>query len=415
MFKSFFPRPTMFFLSVIVWTTVCVAAWFLFSNNIANALGINIALDPNKPVIGLAHFYTNSFLFFSAYYFLSIIIFAVFWFKFSPHKWQYWSILGSALIMYSTYFSVQVSVALNAWRRPFGDTLIKAFNKDATEPVTAQVLYDLLLIFLSIVMLMVAVFVLTRFFVSHYVFRWRTAMNEYYTEHWKKLRNIEGASQRVQEDTMIFAKIVEGLGVSIVDSVMTLFAFLPILWSLSSYVTTLPVIGEIPAPLFQAVIFWSLLGTVLLITVGIKLPGLEFNNQKVEAAYRKELVYGEDNEERANPATLRELFNNVRKNYFRIYFHYAYFNIARSFYLQLDNIFAYVILIPTIIAGTITYGIFQQILTAFSQVGSSFQLLVHSWPTIIELISVRKRLKAFEATLKDEELSGIEKEQDFKA
>ena len=37
-------------------------------------------------------------------------------------------------------------------------------------------------------------------------------------------------------------------------------------------------------------------GTVLLMVVGIKLPGLQFNNQKVEAAYRKELVYGEDHE-----------------------------------------------------------------------------------------------------------------------
>ena len=39
-------------------------------------------------------------------------------------------------------------------------------------------------------------------------------------------------------------------------------------------------------------------GTVLLMVVGNKLPGLQFNNQKVEAAYRKELVYGEDYEER---------------------------------------------------------------------------------------------------------------------
>ena len=235
-------------------------------------------------------------------------------------------------------------------------------------------------------------------------------MNDYYTEHWQKLRKIEGASQRVQEDTMIFARIVEGLGVSIVDSVMTLFAFLPILWSLSSYVTALPIVGEIPAPLFQAAIFWSLFGTILLMVAGIKLPGLEFNNQKVEAAYRKELVYGEDSEEHAEPVTLKELFNNVRKNYFRIYLHYSYFNVARMFYLQVDNIFAYIILIPTIIAGKITYGLFQQIITAFGQVGSSFQFLVNSWPTIIELISVQKRLKAFESTLNDEELSDIEKD-----
>lgn len=41
--------------------------------------------------------------------------------------------------------------------------------------------------------------------------------------------------------------------------------------------------------------------------VGNKLPGLQFNNQKVEAAYRKELVYGEDYEERAQPKTLKRI------------------------------------------------------------------------------------------------------------
>ena len=59
--------------------------------------------------------------------------------------------------------------------------------------------------------------------------------------------------------------------------------------------------------------------------VGIKLPGLEFRNQRVEAAFRKELVYGEDDETRATPPTIKELFSNVRRNYFRLYFHYMYF------------------------------------------------------------------------------------------
>ena len=42
----------------------------------------------------------------------------------------------------------------------------------------------------------------------------------------------------------------------------------------------------------------------MLAAVGIKLPGLEFNNQKVEAAYRKELVYGEDHDDRASPPSV---------------------------------------------------------------------------------------------------------------
>jgi peptide/bleomycin uptake transporter len=59
-------------------------------------------------------------------------------------------------------------------------------------------------VFLGIALISVTVGVLNNFFVSHYVFRWRTAMNEYYMAHWQRLRHIEGAAQRVQEDTMRF-------------------------------------------------------------------------------------------------------------------------------------------------------------------------------------------------------------------
>jgi peptide/bleomycin uptake transporter len=50
----------------------------------------------------------------------------------------------------------------------------------------------------------------------------------------------------------------------------------------------------------------------------------------------------------------------------------------------------------------------QQILSAFNQVASSFQYLVNSWPTIVELISIYKRLRAFEATLQGEPLPEID-------
>src|SRR5690606_27418595 len=79
----------------------------------------------------------------------------------------------------------------------------------------------------------IAVLVLNAFFIAHYLFRWRRAMSFYYMTHWPRLRNIEGASQRVQEDAQRFANIVEGLAVSFVDSIMTLLVFLPLLWELS--------------------------------------------------------------------------------------------------------------------------------------------------------------------------------------
>ena len=410
MFQSFFPKPRQFFLSFLFWSALCVALWYGYGSQVSEALGLGVAPDA-PPVIGLGHFTTPDFIWFYIYYAVATALFAAFWFWFSPHKWQYWSILGSAAILLVTYLGVQVSVALNNWRGPFFDAIQNALSQDATAPdVTAPQLYNFVLQFMSIALFAVAMFVATRFFVSHYIFRWRTAMNDYYMSRWSDVRHIEGASQRVQEDTMRFAGIAEGLGVSIVDSIMTLIAFLPVLAALSVHVTTLPIVGEIASPLLVMAIFWSLFGTLLLIIVGIRLPGLEFKNQRVEAAYRKELVYGEDNAARAQPMTVTDLFADVRKNYFTLYFHYLYFNVARSFYLQADNVFVYVLLIPTIVAGKITFGILQQILTAFSQVANSFQYLVNSWTTIIELISIYKRLAAFEAAFEQKPLPKLDQE-----
>ena len=420
MFKSFFPNPRLFFSSVVVYSAFCSAIWYGFNEQIGEIFGFN--LESSDPVIGLGHFVTDSFLLFYIYYIVSAGLFAAFWYKVARHPWQLWSIVGSAFILFSTYFSVQVSVAINNWRRPFFDLVQSALQNAvpqssgssssvASAETIASVssdLYDLIIIFSEIAFLAIFVFVITRFFVSHYIFRWRTAMNNYYTAQWEQVRHVEGASQRIQEDTMRFAGIMESLGVSIVDAVMTLFAFLPVLWSLSQYVNELPIVGVIAHPLFVAALVWSIFGTGLLALVGIKLPGLEFKNQRVEAAFRKELVYGEDDESRAQPPTLKQLFANVRKNYFRLYFNYMYFNVARMLYLQADNIFVYVLLIPTIAAGAITFGILQQILTAFNQVSNSFQYLVNSWTTIVELLSVYKRLTSFESAIKHEPLPGLD-------
>jgi peptide/bleomycin uptake transporter len=134
--------------------------------------------------------------------------------------------------------------------------------------------------------------------------------------------------------------------------------------------------------------------------VGIKLPGLEFQNQRVEAAYRKELVYGEDHADRASPEVVGQLFGNVRTNYFRLFFHYLYFDVAKWSYIQFGVLVPYIALGPTIVTGVITLGVMQQIVRAFDRVERSFQFLVLSWTTIVELISVYKRLRAFEAQIR---------------
>lgn len=309
-------------------------------------------------------------------------------------KWYGWSLGGSLLICLVTWYKVQLDVEINEW---FGDFYNAVQTMLATPgSITFAEFLAKCLTFAKIAGILIAVAVLLEFFARHYIFRWRTAMNDYYTANWHKLRHIEGASQRVQEDTMRFARIVEGLGVSLLRAVMTLIAFLPLLWGLSKNVTELPWIGPVPHALVWVALVSAIVGTVLLIGASIRLPGLEFNNQKVEAAYRKELVYGEDHIERARPETLAELYENVRKNYFVLYRNYLYFDLVKWSYLQASVMFPYIALGPTLIAGTITLGVMQQIVRAFTKVESSFQFLVNSWGTIVELMSIYKRLKAFE-------------------
>jgi peptide/bleomycin uptake transporter len=408
MFESFFPKPKLFLVTLIIWLAFTIGIYYSVGQSIAEFVGFTFSPDDAKTVIGLGYFITPEFLWFDLYYILSTLIFYYFWSNYSPHKWQVWSILGSSVLMLMAYLTVQVSVVINAWYGPFYDDIQKALGGGGE--VVASDLYGHLLVFCIIVLPYILFVPFKIFFTSHYVFRWRNAMNDFYTERWVKVRKIEGASQRIQEDTMRFASIMKGLGVYMVDSVMTLISFLPVLTALSIHVEELPIIGSIPYPLVTLAILWSIFGTFVLIFSGIKLPGLEFKNQRVEAAFRKELVLGEESDERADPPSLIHLFSNVRRNYFRIYFHYAYFNLVRYLYIQADNVIVYIFLIPTIVSGRITLGIMNQILRAFGQVASSFQFLVNSWTTIIDLISVYKRLQAFESSIYDRELPKIDQE-----
>jgi peptide/bleomycin uptake transporter len=397
MFVSFFPRPKLFFLSAILWTALAMAFWYGFAANL---------ITSSAARVGVEIFWSAPSLWFDLYFALCVAIFAGAWMLFAPHRWAPWSILGSALILFTSYFQVQVSVAINSWYGPFYDLVQAALSK--SQPVTVEQFYRELSTFAGIALVAVVVGVMTRFFVSHYIFRWRTAMNDFYIANWPQLRTIEGASQRVQEDTMRFATTMENLGVNLISAVLTLLAFLPVLVRLSSNVTELPLIGSIPYPLVFAAVIWSVLGTGALALIGIRLPGIEFFNQRVEAAYRKELVLGEDDPARADPPTVSELFGAIRRNYFRLYLNFMYFNIGRIVYLQTDVIFPYILLGPTIIAGKITLGSMNQILNAFTQVRTSFQYLVNSWSTIVELISIYQRLRGFEARIGGEPLPSIE-------
>ena len=304
-------------------------------------------------------------------------------------KWLLWSWIGSFVILTSLWVQVKIDVEINKWFGEFYDMIQKALSKPNS--ITIEEYWESLFSFISLAGLYVSVYVIISFFTAHFLFRWRAAMVEWYHSVYERASNIEGAAQRVQEDTIKFSRIMESLGTSLIESIMVLIQFIPILLGLS---VGIPIFffGDWQYGLITGALIWTLGGTIFLIALGwiLRLVGVEYDLQKKEAAYRKLLVIAED-DGNIRPKKIEELFDDVRSIHFLSYLRYLYFNIGRMAYLQANVLSAYVFLAPAIVAGVVTLGVMQQIIRAFGRVEGSMQYLLKAWPTIIELASVYKR------------------------
>ena len=325
---------------------------------------------------------------------------------FFDRKWFLWAWLGSVLILTSLWVQVKIDVEINNWFGEFYDMIQKALA--TPNAITIEEYWASLFSFIYLAGIYVAIAVLVSYFTAHYLFRWRASMVEWYHAVYDQARTIEGAAQRVQEDTIKFSRIMEQLGTSLIEAVMVLIQFVPILFGLSMGIPIF-FFGDWQYGLLTGALIWSIGGTLFLIGLGwfLRLVGIEYDLQKKEAAYRKILVIAED-DQTIRPKTIGELFEDVRSIHYLSYLRYLYFNIGRIAYLQANVLSAYVLLAPAIVTGVVTLGVMQQIIRAFGRVEGSMQYLLKAWPTIIELLSVYKRLREFERRIQEAEGGALE-------
>jgi peptide/bleomycin uptake transporter len=178
---------------------------------------------------------------------------AFFWSK----KWFGWAYCGGALLLGCIYTQVYMTVLLNTWRRDFFDMFGKI------EAHTLDEFWASLWHFSWIALCYVCFAIITAYLTRMYSLRWREAMTFDYIPRWRDvLEEIEGASQRIQEDTYRFAKIVESLGLQIANALMTLAAFVPILWGLSRGLSV-PVFNDAPGSLVWVALITSLGGMII--------------------------------------------------------------------------------------------------------------------------------------------------------
>lgn len=313
---------------------------------------------------------------------------------YQSRRWLIWAYGGGLTLLVALFIQVQLTVQLNEWYGGFYNILQKATEHNVSE------FWEKMVQFAKIAFPYVLIATLTSYFTRIYSFKWREAMTFSYVAKWQTVeKEVEGASQRIQEDIYRFARIVESLGLQVIRAIMTLIAFLPILWSLSKGVE-LEAVKSIPGSLVWVALIVSLGGLLISWFVGIKLPGLEYNNQKVEAAFRKELVYAEDDKVKyGRTETIVELFAGLKFNYNRLFLHYGYFDVWVNFFEQLMVIVPYLIMGPGLFTGLITLGVMVQVSNAFSKVRESFSVFIANWTTITELRSIHKRLKEFQINI----------------
>src|SRR6185437_3895629 len=175
------------------------------------------------------------------------------------------------------------------------------------------------------------------------------------------------------------------LTLGLLNSVVTLFSFVAILWSLSGPVTLLGI--TIPGYMVWFALLYAILGTGITMKIGRPLIALNFMQQRYEADFRFTLVRLRENaegvalyggEEREH-AIFIDRFTHVVDNFWAIMRRIRAIGWWTNFYGQFAIIFPYIVVAPRYFAKAIPLGGLMQTAEAFGQVQSSLSFIVNSY------------------------------------
>ncbi len=221
---------------------------------------------------------------------------------------------------------------------------------------------------------------LTRILVSRFFFN-----RAYY-----RLRNserVDNPDQRISEDVRSFTTGVLGYLLTLINSVVTLFAFMGVLFTIS---WKLPLMALIYAGA----------GTGLSILIGKRLVGMHFLQYQKEADFRYALVRVRDNAEsiaffrgeKREQGDLMARFSEVVTNTLRIIGWNRTLGFFTHGYNYLALIVPMLILGPMFMQGLIEYGVVTQAQGAFAQVLVALSVIVAQFEGLSSFAAAINRL-----------------------
>jgi len=338
-----------------------------------------------------------------------------------------WAWGGLLVVVGYAFFLASVKAQLNEFYERFYDLLQKGGDVDPPSgeyddtyaEYRAQVQSELQS-FVMIVLPLVSATPACKWARSAWAFLWRMSLMQGYLEAWDTQREpIEGASQRLHEDTQRFASGLEGCLITLLDAGFTLCVFTPILLDLSKTIAPPFDMGRLEDSWLWGMAFTcSLVGLAGAAMLGQKLVGLEIANQRVEALLRKDLVLlettpavivgtrpsSDDRYAAFLPQTyFRNTLESLQKNYFALFKHFGVLNFWLSLFDQVMVVAPYALVAPLVFASDpnkrITLGVLIKLSNSFEKVFSSLSVIAENWGAINDFRSTYRRLREFEAKL----------------
>ncbi|MEP6673473.1 MAG: ABC transporter ATP-binding protein/permease, partial [Chthoniobacter sp.] len=183
--------------------------------------------------------------------------------------------------------------------------------------------------------------------------------------------SVDNPDQRITEDVKLFTNGVLNFFLVIVNSMVTLVAFLGVLWSVSGR-------------LVGVLLLYAAVGTVVSMLFGRRLVGLYFNQFKREANFRHGLVrVGENAEsiaffrgEKREHRDLIERFAEVLDNTLWIIGWNRNLGFFANGYNYLALIVPSLIVGPMFIRGQVEFGVVTQAESAFAQVLAALSIII---------------------------------------
>ena len=212
----------------------------------------------------------------------------------------------------------------------------------------------------------------------------------FFNRAYYRLRNsnrVDNPDQRISEDVKSFTTGVLGYLLTLINSAVTLCAFIGVLWTIS---------WQLPVGL----VVFATLGTALSILIGKRLVGLHFKQYQKEADFRYSLIRIRDNAEsiaffRGEKREHRDLvvrFAEVVTNTMWI----IGWNRTLGFFTNGYNYVA--LIIPTLIVGpmfmrgAVEFGVVTQAESAFAQVLMALSVIVAQFDGLSAFAAGIKRL-----------------------